>query len=714
MINCLVEIIFFCVSLIMPTSENCEPKIGTNFNNTRKQLTNSSVVSDIYEDNDEISKAYRIDEENYFLYDNREIEISANLHYEIGILDVDYYSFTLTRDSQVKITLETSTTFTYVFSVLETSYVNSNNNSLLHHNFPVFNDETNDNIKIFNEFLKGGTYFIQIEFTDDVPDLTTMTYNFNVEITSKNVSNNIDLGDLIYNKRLKGAVWVNDLLPFTTLDFLNFNKSIAYYNSNGTALTTVINEFDDIAEFVTDGTIKVAEVYIRDPELKAALYEFINFLLQETLEKIEYDELVGEQITYILDKTEKTLSLFLTAASFFIDIPPFVDVLLDIIFSLTENICLELTMPYSTYEVATFVGFLSALKASLFVPDINGTQTIQYNYYEEVNQVFVLPIYASIHHEYDLLGHKTSYFSLRPTFLNFNNLDYQSLVKDIDEILIKQENSGFEYGDLFLFSLNNNSKLAFESQIIIEELQDVPATSSSVYLNTNYSFKINHGNYFWYDFTSSSTKKYYFKAYGQYGENVVISLHTTLENGYETNFMIESKNGGYANKDDASLTGCYFSYTLYENQTIYIRISGLFFEEITGIINFEIEDEFPEELIHTHDYTHLYTWFNGSQHCSYCECGSHIKEGHVVSQGIIPFAKLNKICIKCGGQIELGFVILSNSKAIIFDVIGKTNNNSYITSNNIILLASSDYINFANNNLQFIYFERQNVTINVV
>lgn len=105
MINCLVEIIFFCVSLIIPTSENCEPKIGTNFNNTRKQLTNSSVVSDIYEDNDYISKAYRIDEENYFYNYDRDISIDANLHYEPLNSDVDFYSFTILEMSIIDIQL---------------------------------------------------------------------------------------------------------------------------------------------------------------------------------------------------------------------------------------------------------------------------------------------------------------------------------------------------------------------------------------------------------------------------------------------------------------------------------------------------------------------------------------------------------------------------------------------------------------------------------
>ena len=226
MINCLVEIIFFCVSLIIPTSENCEPKIVTNFNNTRKQLTNSSVVSDIYEDNDEISKAYRIDEENYYNLSNRDISLNATLHYEPLVSDVDFYSFTLVKDSTVNINLTTNSFLPFVFNVYETVF-NMPSSDLSHYPSIIYSDSSSSTNKSYSSSLDIGVYYLEIKYLNEVPQNTTMEYELTIHISNTFFIKDfdVDLCDLVYNKNIIGAVWVNDLFPINNINIFDYNKN---------------------------------------------------------------------------------------------------------------------------------------------------------------------------------------------------------------------------------------------------------------------------------------------------------------------------------------------------------------------------------------------------------------------------------------------------------------------------------------------------------
>lgn len=68
-------------------------------------------------------------------------------------------------------------------------------------------------------------------------------------------------------------------------------------------------------------------------------------------------------------------------------------------------------------------------------------------------------------------------------------------------------------------------------------------------------------------------------------------------------------------------------------------------------------------------------------------------------------------CYFCGGEVELGFVIISGNSIYLNNVVGITQNCSYKTSDGTVLLNINDVYNLMHNNLEFIYFKEQSVKI---
>ena len=712
MINCLVEIIFFCVSLIMPTSENCEPKIGTNFNNTRKQLTNSSVVSDIYEDNDDISKAYRIDEENYFYNYDRDISIDANLHYEPLNSDVDFYSFTILDMSIVDIQLNTNAYLPYVFNIYETIFSNPTED-LRHYPSIIYTDDSSSQNKTFENLLDIGVYFIEIKFLNEVPQNTTLIYSLDIDINniSAALNFNVDLGDLIYNKDIPGAVWVNNLFSIENLSLFDFNKEYIYQGWQEVNAVTPLHYLDDLADYYDGGVFKVAQIYLRDPYYKAFFYDTLDYLIDFALNEISEDELVGNSIEIAFQYIDEALNIVFKIASYFVP-TPVISVISNIVFEaldITEEYLLELNVPYTALEISSYIGFLSALKNSLFVSGLNDDLN-NFEYIQALNNVFTIPIYGTINYQFDIFGNKTSYLSLKPTFMLFNENVYSFSVNDIHNIPLQQDNSLLSKGSVYLLDLYDGYNTTLTTLIGSNNIPLREPAYTNIALDISYPMLINHGNYFWFKFIVPETKRYYFKAYGNNTDNIFISLYSNINYGYSSEDLIVSKTGGYQSINDPSLSGCAFNYNLQKDDVIFIKVYGNAYSQIENIVNLEINDEYPNELVHIHDYSDSYERINGSQHKAYCECSTHRTEGHYVLQGGIMFNN-KQYCYFCGGEVELGFVIVSGNSIYLNNVVGITQNCSYKTSDGTVLLNINDVYNLMHNNLEFIYFKEQSVKI---
>ena len=712
MINCLVEIIFFCVSLIMPTSENCEPKIGTNFNNTRKQLTNSSVVSDIYEDNDEISKAYRIDEENYFYNYDRDISIDANLHYEPLNSDVDFYSFTILDMSTVDIQLNTNAYLPYVFNIYETTFSNPTED-LRHYPSIIYTDDSSSQNKTFENLLDIGVYFIEIRFLNEVPQNTTLIYSLDIDINniSAALNFNVDLGDLIYNKDIPGAVWVNNLFSIENLSLFDFNKEYIYQGWQEVNAVTPLHYLDDLADYYDGGVFKVAQIYLWDPYYKAFFYDTLDYLIDFALNEISEDELVGNSIEIAFQYIDEALNIVFKIASYFVP-TPVISVISNIVFEaldITEEYLLELNVPYTALEISSYIGFLSALKNSLFVSGLNDDLN-NFEYIQALNNVFTIPIYGTINYQFDIFGNKTSYLSLKPTFMLFNENVYSFSVNDIHNIPLQEDNSLLSKGSVYLLDLYDGYNTTLTTLIGSNNIPLREPAYTNIALDISYPMLINHGNYFWFRFVVPETKRYYFKAYGNNTDNIFVSLYSNINYGYSTEDLIISKTGGYQSINDSSLSGCVFNYNLQKDDVIFIKVYGNAYSQIENIVNLEINDEYPNELVHIHDYSDSYERINGSQHKAYCECGAHRTEGHYVLQGGVMFNN-KQYCYFCGGEVELGFVIVSGNSIYLNNVVGITQNCSYKTSDGTVLLNINDVYNLMHNNLEFIYFKEQSVKI---
>ena len=713
MINCLVEIIFFCVSLIMPTSENCEPKIGTNFNNTRKQLTNSSVVSDIYEDNDEISEAYRIDEENYYNLSNRDISLNATLHYEPLVSDVDFYSFTLVKDSTVNINLTTNSFLPFVFNVYETVF-NMPSSDLTHYPSIIYSDSSSSTSKSYSSSLDIGVYYLEIKYLNEVPQNTTMEYELTIHISNTFFIKDfdVDLCDLVYNKNIIGAVWVNDLFPINNINIFDYNKNYIFETYNVTNLITPLHYLDDIAEYYEDSTFKVAQIYVWNPQCKAFLYELLTYLIDNVIDEITEDELKKTKIEIYFEVIDSFIKIAGKVASLIVPsiLVELGEAIINIIVEQFENYVLTLNMPYTTLEIASYLSFLSALKNSLFVQGINDANNTAFNERQALNNIFTIPIYGSINYSYDSFGKKTSYLSLKPTFMNFNNSQYSFTLNDISTIQTTNLFEPFSNGRAMAYESTYNYDINLLTPVDSNLISYKEPVYQMIYLDTGYPMLINKGNYFRFKFVVPETKRYFFKAYGIDSDNIMISLFTNINYGYEADNLIVTKTGGYQHLINFHLKGCMFSYDLTKDQEIFIKVYGNNYSQIENLIDLEINDEFPSELAHVHDYNLNYQYINGTQHRAYCECGSSKIEGHYISQNSL-LAGGEMFCLKCGGEADLGFVIPQTNSIIISNAIGETNNKSYILANRIILLNQRDFNAMINNDLKFVYYTNKLITI---
>lgn len=61
-----------------------------------------------------------------------------------------------------------------------------------------------------------------------------------------------------------------------------------------------------------------------------------------------------------------------------------------------------------------------------------------------------------------------------------------------------------------------------------------------------------------------------------------------------------------------------------------------------------------DENFHVHNYTETYSWINNSHHWAKCKCGASKKNPHTIDS-------LNKKCVLCGGNANIGFTPWPNS-----------------------------------------------------
>lgn len=62
-----------------------------------------------------------------------------------------------------------------------------------------------------------------------------------------------------------------------------------------------------------------------------------------------------------------------------------------------------------------------------------------------------------------------------------------------------------------------------------------------------------------------------------------------------------------------------------------------------------------KHIPHTHNYSDKYVWNSYTNHRSFCSCGEHVLQGHVVA-GSSSLTKQFQTCILCKGKAKIGFV----------------------------------------------------------
>ena len=113
----------------------------------------------------------------------------------------------------------------------------------------------------------------------------------------------------------------------------------------------------------------------------------------------------------------------------------------------------------------------------------------------------------------------------------------------------------------------------------------------------------------------------------------------------------------------------------------------------------------PQDLVeidgrytHYHEYNYRYLIKDTRTHYAVCECGEVKEQGHAVLQN-------SKVCILCGGRVEMAFQPLDvNLNSVLI-----TKNGSYFSSDGIIILVESDIDEFYNGCLIFYKKEENSI-----
>ena len=158
-----------------------------------------------------------------------------------------------------------------------------------------------------------------------------------------------------------------------------------------------------------------------------------------------------------------------------------------------------------------------------------------------------------------------------------------------------------------LLSCNNKNKKESISFSSIPSSESISYNSPDVVPNVidiefvGKNFKLNDGEFCWYKFIAPETMTYYICSSG--GCDTIIELFENVVNGYSTQGLIKSYQGGFVAKplivnSLEDCFGCYFSIVLNADQTIYLRVRNGDYNPCKGGKIFIGKEPFPfaEEL----------------------------------------------------------------------------------------------------------------------
>lgn len=696
---------FSILSFLFCVSEPIESKILNEIETrqvSKKNLIPNMLQDDEFEDNDSFDTAYDLDglSNHYLAY--REIEIEANLNFSSSQNDIDFYTFDIIRKSEVTINLSANNSnLSYTFAIYNAQISeHEDGETLSTQNSIIYNDNSNIQEKNFMEVLLPGTYYLKLAFCTDELSSNNIEYCINISISKCSDYDNESISDLKYNKNLKGAVWINDLYPFETIGFSTPFETYRF-TLNG---SSNLNYFDDIYNLDSDRIIKMAEIYVWDPSIKEILFTIVDKLDDELELYFKIENYVSTIVDLTLELLDEHFELAITIGEKISRIlfnEELSEILTNILIEEGEYNLLNIELPDNLLDAKKIGEYIAMLKDALLNNDDN--------------YICKIPIYCQIAKYTHLLLNTEYYLDFDCTYKNVFNEVYSIDLNNSNNIISSTpENPIYSSGKIYSLEFTDikiNKNNLVETSVFYDVM---PTNINQVYLNSPISFDINFGHYNWYKFVAPETNKYHFIACGLNGNDLAMSLFSDPALGYyDDTGRYAYRTGGYHNMYDASNKGVYIPYDLYAGDIVYIKLNHKDFSQTMSNLVFYITDSEPTYLIHEHFYN-SYTRVNTLRHSAYCDCGAYILEQHVISQNVLFNDEyiVRNICLKCGGLVDLGFVVMSSPQIAIIKTIGETSENDFLTSDGTILLDSSrDNYSNLNMPLEFELYEEKYTTI---
>lgn len=592
---------------------------------------------DFYEPNDNYDDAIRMNPENFYSIESYSSSVNGTLFYTGLSVDYDYYYITIFTDSYVEIDL-ISLEPNCMFSLVYFDYIINNGengySSAQCDPTTIYDDFGQYEFKNYNGVLKPGTYFIYLDNFFNTSNVTEYQLSLDVSKTQDSPDANID--DLIYNKNCKGAIWLNDFLPFVDNELPPFDTKTYYYLRNEQGYHYNDFAIKKFSELVGNSRVKAAVIYIWDMELRRVLADIFLAFYQDMLLQFEEQEKIRADLELAIDITSNIIEI----TGYINENMPYnkeIQTAVDIGLNVTEsaiNGYFYALMPKFDMDKTEFFAFVASLASIFDFDDNNETNTRNLRSYN-VLEIIEIPIYYVFNTTSDSCN-----VDFEPTIEEY--IDDLNVFYEEDIFYANQCEQDFLRGKIFGLlasdDLSNLDSLTLCSEILKDDI-DI-SLDQEIQIDV-----LETQEYLWYEFTPLETKRYFFLCYGS--EDAMIEIFSEKVSSYMTTGMLAAFQDGYINVNDSSCVGCYGHILLEEGITYFIRVRTATYNKVENL-TLVISDEHRTDAVHTHNYCE-HIWINSTQHESFCYCGYSTMCGH---------SKLpnGTKCIVCGGRADMGFI----------------------------------------------------------
>lgn len=646
---------------------------------------------DSYEDNDGFNVATKLYPEDSCKLTSYHTCLSATIDTYSQIIDTDYYVLALFIDSHVSLHIETDHS-DYSFDLILMKDTSSlNEDKVIKNTETIYEDDSSEKSKGYQGQLRAGNYFVYIRGQQPASSGITLEYDLEIFVSKSNSPSLVSIGDMRFNKGLGGAIWLSDYLPLNTASIGEVNNEYVYYQDTGNGIDTRNYLIEDLMRISEGNPIRFATIYIWDSALRYVFYETVSALYTYFSENLKEQEIRNASIELVCDVLNNVtvvirvlnvvvgriflpLKVTLTALNYLVKIVNL------IIKSFIREIDVIGSVLYANY-----LGFLkgllymdfSKIEDDLYSQDIEG---------QKLEEVIQIPLYYSVREEnFSYSFGSQLILSYKATLEKYEQNDQFLCTSSIPTT---PSDCYYCYGKVYGIANNNevDSLNSLPEYSTIPDIEPIVQNMNEEEKREFFPIELLDGEYAWYKFQAPETKTYYFLCSG--GEDMIIDLFNQPIKGYSSQGIIRSYQGGYRLLSQNQDEGCYFSRSLSEMQTIYLRIRKGYYQSCpSGKLYYNDSPfAFAEPLTHTH-YYERYIWKNTRNHTAYCECGESTLQGHIVSAG-------SSLCLLCGGKADIGFVGPLSIKYI-------TENGSYILANGVIVLEYKDVENYLKGTLTF-------------